>query len=101
MILQILEKLQQTGHAQPLDKKRQEWHVYWHTLDEYGYMISDWVQETGQTNTVCTLFEILSTEGKDFHNIDEAVLLRVLRTLEEKGKCEVIEMDGSYGVKFF
>ncbi|XP_023301510.1 vacuolar protein-sorting-associated protein 25 [Lucilia cuprina] len=104
MILQILEKLQSTRHAHPLDKKRHEWQVYWHTLDEYGNMIYDWILETGQANSVCTLYEIShgdSSEGKGFYNIDEAVLLSVLRQLEEKGRCEVIEMDGSYGVKFF
>lgn len=104
VILKILEQLQSTKHAHPLDKKREEWQVYWHTLDEYGNMIYDWIQETGQTNSVCTLYEISngdSTEGKDFHKIDETVLLSVLRQLEEKGRCELIEMDGSYGVKFF
>ncbi|XP_005183387.1 vacuolar protein-sorting-associated protein 25-like [Musca domestica] len=104
MILQILQKLQSTGHAQPLDKKRQEWQVYWHTLEEYGNMIYDWIQETGQTGSVCTLYEIAngeSTEDKEFHGIDENVLVNVLRLLEDKGRCELIEMDGSYGVKFF
>ncbi|EDW02097.1 vacuolar protein-sorting-associated protein 25 [Drosophila grimshawi] len=100
----ILEQLQQTGHAAPLDKKRQEWQVYWHTLEEYGNMVYDWIQETGQTNSICTLYEIASGENTtqlEFHDVDEAVLLNALRLLEEKGKCELIEMDGSYGAKFF
>ncbi|XP_013100275.1 vacuolar protein-sorting-associated protein 25 [Stomoxys calcitrans] len=104
MILQILENLRKTGHARPFDKKQTEWQVYWFTLDEYGNMIYDWIQETGQVNTVCTLYEIAHgdlTEERDFHKIDDDVLLNVLRNLEDKGRCELIEMDGSYGVKFF
>lgn len=104
MILQILQRLQSTGHAQPLDKKQQEWQVYWHTLEEYGNIIYDYVQETGQTKTVCTLYELSNgdmVEGREFHRIDEDVLVNVLRLLEDKGKCELIELDGSYGVKFF
>lgn len=104
MVVQILENLQSTGHACPLDKRRQEWQVYWYTLEEYGNMIYEWIQETGQTNTVCTLYEIAngdSTEGKKFHQIDEAVLVSALKLLEEKGKCELIEVDNTYGVKFF
>ncbi|KAL7737879.1 hypothetical protein ACLKA6_006254 [Drosophila palustris] len=104
LILLILEQLQGSGHAAPLDKRRQEWQVYWYTLEEYGNMVYDWIQETGQTNSVCTLYEIASGESTtqlDFHGVDESVLLKALRVLEEKGKCELIEMDGSHGVKFF
>uniref|UniRef100_A0A1B0C073 Vacuolar protein-sorting-associated protein 25 n=1 Tax=Glossina palpalis gambiensis TaxID=67801 RepID=A0A1B0C073_9MUSC len=104
MILKILTKLQASGHAQQLDKKGNEWLVYWHTLEEYGNTIYEWIQETGQTNTVCTLYEISSgefTNDKEFHEIDEDVLIKVLRLLEERGKCELIELDGSYGgIKF-
>lgn len=103
-IVSILEHLQKSGHAAPLDKKAQEWQVYWYTLEEYGNMIYNWIQQTGQTNTICTLYEIASgesTTNQEFHDIDEAVLLNALRLLEEKGVCELIEMDGSHGVKFF
>lgn len=67
-------------------------------------MVYDWIQETGQTNSICTLYEIISGESStrlEFHNMDENVLLSALRLLEERGKCELIEMDGSHGVKFF
>ncbi|XP_017126263.1 vacuolar protein-sorting-associated protein 25 [Drosophila elegans] len=104
LVLAILAELERTGHANPLDKRRQEWQVYWHTLEEYGTMVYDWVQETGQTNSICTLYEIASGENTaalEFHGVDEAVLLSALRLLEQKGRCELIEMDGSHGVKFF
>lgn len=103
-ILKILDHLQSSGHAAPLDKKRHEWQVYWYTLEEYGNMIYNWIQQTGQTNTICTLYEIASgesTTNEEFHGVDEGVLINALRQLEEKGLCELIEMDGSHGVKFF
>ncbi|XP_026834844.1 vacuolar protein-sorting-associated protein 25 isoform X2 [Drosophila erecta] len=103
-VLTILGELERTGHANPLDKRRQEWQVYWFTLEDYGNMVYDWVQVTGQTNTICTLYEIASNEENShlgFYGVDEAVLLSALRLLEEKGRCELIEMDGSHGVKFF
>ncbi|XP_017487408.1 PREDICTED: vacuolar protein-sorting-associated protein 25-like [Rhagoletis zephyria] len=103
-ILHILEQLQRTGHAAPLDKRRVEWQVYWYTLEEYANMVYDWIQQTGQMNTICTLYEIASgdnSEGMEFHGIDEAVLLNAMRVLENKGKCEVVQLDDSYGIKFF
>ncbi|XP_017146961.2 vacuolar protein-sorting-associated protein 25 [Drosophila miranda] len=104
LILVILEQLQRSGHATALDKRRQEWQVYWYTLEAYGNMVYDWIQETGQTNSICTLYEIASGESTtqmDFHGVDESVLLNALRLLEEKGRCELIEIDGSHGVKLF
>ncbi|KAH8277685.1 hypothetical protein KR018_003551 [Drosophila ironensis] len=103
-VLAILGELERSGHASPLDKRRQEWQVHWHTLEEYAGMVYEWIQATGQANSICTLYEIASGEGsaqQDFHDVDEAVLLGALKLLEEKGKCELIEMDGSHGVKFF
>lgn len=114
MILLILERLQSSGHAQPLDANRMEWLVYWHTLEEYGNIIYEWMRETGQLNTVCTLYELIAGDAsveKEFHNMDENLLLLVLRLLENKSKCELIisesgddkegDMGCSYGVKFF
>uniref|UniRef100_A0A034WK59 Vacuolar protein-sorting-associated protein 25 n=2 Tax=Endopterygota TaxID=33392 RepID=A0A034WK59_BACDO len=100
----ILEQLQRTGHAAPLDKRRIEWQVYSYTLEEYANMVYDWIQQTGQLNTICTLYEIASgenSEGTEFHGVDEAVLLNAFRTLENKGKCEVVQLDDSFGIKFF
>ncbi|XP_037949580.1 vacuolar protein-sorting-associated protein 25 [Teleopsis dalmanni] len=103
-VLLILEELQKTGHASPQDKRRVEWLVHWHTLEEYSYMIYEWAQECGQVNTVCTLYEIANGENSEntpFRNIDETVLINALRVLEEKGKCELILMEDNNGVKFF
>lgn len=47
----------------PLDKAKQRWLVYWHTLEEWGDIIYNWVQETGHVGSVCTFYEL--TQGED------------------------------------
>ncbi|CAD7089166.1 unnamed protein product [Hermetia illucens] len=102
--LAVMEHLQGTGHAAPLDKRRTNWQVYWHTLDEWAKIIYDWSQRTGQTNSVCTIYEISNGDnsvGEEFHELDQDVVLKALKLLEEQGKCELMLFDDSQGVKFF
>lgn len=47
-----------TGRAAPIDKSRNVWEVYWHSLDEWGNLIYSWACNSGMNNTVCTLFEL-------------------------------------------
>ena len=37
----------------------------------------------------------------EFHGLDKDVLIQALRTLEAERKAELMEFDGSEGVKFF
>lgn len=37
----------------------------------------------------------------EFHGLDMNVLMKALKSLESKGKCELIEFDDNQGVKFF
>lgn len=37
----------------------------------------------------------------EFHSLDMNVLVKALKTLELKGRCELMEFDDSQGVKFF
>lgn len=62
-VLIILEELGKSGNASPLDKNKQRWLVYWHTLEEWGDIIYNWAQENGFIGSVCTLFEL--TQGED------------------------------------
>ncbi|XP_055917245.1 vacuolar protein-sorting-associated protein 25 [Eupeodes corollae] len=100
LALQIFESLHKSGFAHPIDKERNEWNLCWYTLDEYADMMYSWASETGHSNTICTLFE-LSSAKSEFSEVDEEILIKALRKLEERGKCELINMDGAYGVKFF
>ncbi|GFG28374.1 hypothetical protein Cfor_01750 [Coptotermes formosanus] len=101
-ILMILEDLAKTGNAEPLDKQKHRWHIYWHTLEEWADMVYSWVQSCGMVNTVCTLYEITdgdSTIDEEFHGLDTEVLIKVLRILEARKKAELF--DDNQGVKFF
>jgi ESCRT-II complex subunit VPS25 len=98
----VLDGLSKTGNAATVDKRKLEWEIYWFTLEEWANLIHSWATDSGMTYTVCTLFEITSddnSKGQEFHNLDERVLLKALKVLETRGKCEVF--DNNEGVKFF
>ncbi|XP_043480019.1 vacuolar protein-sorting-associated protein 25 [Leptopilina heterotoma] len=104
VVLLILEELSKSGNACPLDKAKQRWLVYWHTLEEWGEIVYNWAQENGFVGSVCTLFEL--TQGEDtadqeFHGLDTEVLIRSLKKLEVSQKAELIMFDDNQGVKFF
>lgn len=100
----ILTDLQRTGNAAATDKQKNRWEVYWHTLDEWGSLIYSYVTSKGFTNTVLTLYELThgdDAQGEEFFELDNEVLIKALRTLENNGKCELIITDEHEGVKFF
>lgn len=92
-----------------VEKKFAEWLsgdtclVYSRPPDQWAKIISDYVREKSLYNTVLTFYELLegdSTEGKEFHHLDETIFLKALKILEKSGKAAIIEMDGHKGVKF-
>ncbi|KAF9420228.1 hypothetical protein HW555_003449 [Spodoptera exigua] len=101
-ILTILEDMAKTGRAAPVDKSKNIWEVYWHSLDEWGNLIYNWACNNGMNNSVCTLFELRegeNTADQEFHGLDMNVLVKALKNLEVKGRCELIEFDDNQGVK--
>jgi len=78
--------------------------VYWKSPHEWGKLIYDWANERALTNSVCTFYEIVSSDntlGCEFHGLDQIVLKRALQTLEKEGKAAMIIVDGKEeGVKF-
>jgi len=100
----ILSDLQRTQNAAPLDKQRNLWEVYWHTLEEWGNLIYNYISSRGATNTVLTLFELSQgddVQEEEFCGLDTDVLIKILRVLEGDGKCELMLYDDHQGVKFF
>lgn len=103
-ILLVLEELEKSGNAYPVDKKKLQWEIYWHPLDEWGNIIYKWAFDNGMANTVCTLYEISNGENsvnEEFYGLDQSVLVKALKTLEAKQKCELMAFDDNEGVKFF
>lgn len=100
----VLDQLERTGHAAALDKNKTQWEIYWYTLDELANLLYKWASDNGLTGTVCTLYELTNGDdsaGQEFHGLDQSVLLKALKQLEQSGKCEVISFDDNQGVKFF
>ncbi|KAI9795773.1 MAG: hypothetical protein M1835_005217 [Candelina submexicana] len=78
--------------------------VWWRKPEEWAGIIADWVEETGQKNTVLTLYEL--TEGdtvasQEFRNIDPTILQKSLNVLVKRGKAQVFGIEDQQGVKFF
>lgn len=99
---QVMDHLERTAHATPLDaKKRDQWEIYWYTLDEWANMLYKWAADNAMLGQVCTTYELTSgdsTTDQEFHGLSNDVLLKALKRLEQSGKCELIDDEG---VKFF
>lgn len=100
----IMNELCNSKNAAPVGKNTGTYEIYWNTLEEWSIVINTWATNTGMTNSVLTFFELLNgddTQSQEFHRLSEQVFMKALKHLEGKGKCEVMEIDGNYGVKFF
>ncbi|XP_056641410.1 vacuolar protein-sorting-associated protein 25 [Diorhabda sublineata] len=104
VIISILSELQKSGNAAPVDKSKNRWEIYWHTLEEWASIIYDSICDRGMQNTVVTFYEL--TQGDDvtdliFFGMNQDVLIKALRVLENERKCELILEDDIQGAKFF
>ncbi|XP_059480146.1 vacuolar protein-sorting-associated protein 25 [Neocloeon triangulifer] len=103
-VMMILADLQTTGNAEPLDKTKNRWLIFWRTPEEWGKLLYNWAQSRGMTNSVCTLFELVAgddTTDEEFYGLDMDVVVKAIRTLEMEKKAEIMMFDDSHGVKFF
>lgn len=55
-ILAILSDMCRTENAAPIDKQQNRWEIYWHTLEEWGNIIYNYINDIGAINSVLTLF---------------------------------------------
>jgi ESCRT-II complex subunit VPS25 len=81
--------------------------IYWHTLDEWGKLIYDYVNRSGLQNSVCTFYELSESSDvrkEEFFKLDKEILRRALLILQQQRKAEIIQLDDAnseHGVKFF
>ncbi|KAA6411079.1 MAG: hypothetical protein FRX48_05390 [Lasallia pustulata] len=78
--------------------------IYWRRPEEWAEVLGDWVEETGQKNTVLTLYELTegdSTLSAEFHSMEPAILQKSLNVLVKRGKAQVFGSEDQQGVKFF
>ncbi len=97
----VFTELEVKGNVEWLDKAQTRCNVYWRSPEEWGALIYAHVKSKGQTNAVCTFYEL--TEGPEavgqaFFGLDENLLIKSLKTLELQKKAEVFNNEG---VKFF
>ena len=99
-----MEDLSKTGHAESVDKSKNRWYIYWEPVEELSAAVYRWASNNGFIGSVCTLYELIEGENtidEVFYNLEEDVLLKVLKRLEHENKAEIMILDDSKGVKFF
>ncbi|KAI9758675.1 MAG: Lanosterol synthase (Oxidosqualene--lanosterol cyclase) [Chaenotheca gracillima] len=78
--------------------------VWWRKPEEWAEILEGWVEETGQKNSVLTLYELTEgegTRGTEFYALDPEILQKSLAVLVRRGKAQVFGGEGLEGVKFF
>lgn len=79
-------------------------YVYWRSLDEWGEMLYDHAAQTGQLDTVMTIYELTSedlTLPEPLKHLDQAFLLTIIADLKKKNKVQILKEGGTVaGVKF-
>ncbi|PIB01170.1 Vacuolar protein-sorting-associated protein 25 [Cercospora beticola] len=103
--------------SQPANGPRAEWiaptargetssvcYIYWKTPAEWADLLYAFVEDTGQKGAVLTIYELRegdASRGKEWSDIDEAVLRKALNVLAKRGKAQIFGQEDSAGVKFF
>jgi ESCRT-II complex subunit VPS25 len=99
----VIASMVEKKSAEWIDREREKCLVYSKPPEQWAQIIYSYVKDKGFQNTIMTFYELLegdSTEGCEFHGLDETIFLKALKVLEKSGKAAVIEMDGNKGVKF-
>ncbi|CDK27067.1 unnamed protein product [Kuraishia capsulata CBS 1993] len=106
MSLEILNTMVSQGKAKWKDPKNHKMgiYIYWYSLEAWADMIYDWIENTGQQNSVLTIYEIRKGElghNQEFHNMDMDMFISVLELMVKKGQAQLIrDEDGSIaGIK--
>ena len=78
--------------------------MYWRRPEEWAGLIEGWVEATGQTGTVLTLYELVegdAARGQEWAGMDLELLQKSLQVLVKRGKAGIFGGDEQPGVKFF
>ena len=86
------------------DARKEEAWIWWRSPEDWAQLIGDWIQDTGQRNTVLTLFELLegdTTTKEEFHGLPTDMAKRTVNVLVKRGKATIFGEGEGLGVKFF
>lgn len=84
--------------------------LYWKTPSEWAEAIYDYIQSTGHTNSILTVYELFVAEemaGLEFHALPETMWRRAIQILEASNRARIFDSDSSgtssmeLGIKFF
>ncbi|KAJ3153677.1 Vacuolar protein-sorting-associated protein 25 [Geranomyces michiganensis] len=105
-IIAVIDELVNQGNAEwDSPQSRDQCLILWRKPDEWASILSAWAFESGHTNTICTMYELLhgdDTVGQEFYNLDERTMVKALETLAKAGKAQLYAgaTDSELGVKF-
>ncbi|KAF3939508.1 hypothetical protein ABW19_dt0207786 [Dactylella cylindrospora] len=104
VIREITDSLVSTSNAEWLSADKSIAYIFWRTPEDFAQQIYGWIEETGQKNTVLTLFEL--TEGEDttkqeWYGMDQVMFKKCLDVLVKKGTAQVFSVGEEKGVKFW
>ncbi|TPX35783.1 hypothetical protein SmJEL517_g01914 [Synchytrium microbalum] len=102
----LIDELVKTGNAEWDGPSQQRAWIYWRKPEEWAALISQWAFNTGQSNSICTLYEIAhgdTSTTEEFYELDETVIKKALYVLVKQGKAKIFTgtSDSDLGVKFF
>lgn len=100
-----MEDFVQAGHGEWHDENKTACRILWRKPEELAADIYQWAQFQGHVGSVVTVYELHSGEdnaGESFQGVDEELLRRALKILEDQGKCVVFQGETSLedGIKF-
>lgn len=101
---EVLNFMSSKGTITWTDKEQNRCYVFWRSAEEWAKLIYEWAESTGNTTSVCTLYELVNgddTKDTEFSGLDTGILKMALQALEKQGKAELMAFDGNEGVKFF
>ncbi|CAG8537413.1 10323_t:CDS:2, partial [Acaulospora morrowiae] len=80
--------------------------IYWRKPEEWASLIDKWVFDNGFNNSILTVYEIAhgeASEGFEFYELDQTILLKALDILVKRGVAQLFQGTSAddMGVKFF
>ncbi|KAK9894687.1 ESCRT-II complex, vps25 subunit [Cystobasidium minutum MCA 4210] len=76
-------------------------YILWRSIEEWSQVIYNWIDSTGQTNSIMTFYELSeSGPGKDFADLPVGLLKMALQPLVKQNKAQIFQTGDGEGVKF-
>ncbi|GME98313.1 unnamed protein product [[Candida] boidinii] len=98
MIREVLIELVKLNKGEWINDKdfKSGLYIYWKTPEEWSDIILEFIENTGQQNSILTIYELRKSElvkDKEFYNINEQILIKSLYILVKKGRAQILKDD--------